>query len=261
MPHERETEAALDVARRAGELALDYFAGSTPEEEKPDLSPVTEADRACERLIARLLTERFPDDGILGEEGAAAPSRSGRRWIVDPIDGTRDFVRRTPFWAVLIALEERGRVVAGVIHLPALGETVHAAAGAGCYLNGSRVRASAIARLDKAVVMISGFRDLWQHADAAQVRAITESCWTVRAYSGCYDLTLLARGKADVWLSGSGNAWDHAPARIIALESGAEYFNFDGGTRIDAGNCIICAPGLEAEVRSILGVPAGREHR
>ena len=261
MPHELEMDAALDVARRAGELALEYFERGAREEEKADLSPVTEADRACEKLIARLLAERFPDDGLVGEEGAAAPSRSGRRWIIDPIDGTRDFVRRTQFWAVLVALEERGSIVAGVIHVPVLRETVHAAAGAGCYFNGTRVRASSIGRLDKAVVMISGFRDLWQHADDSKIRNITRSAWTVRAYGGCYDLTLLARGKADVWLSGSGNEWDYAPARIIALESGAEYFNFDGGTRIDAGNCIICAPALAAEVRSMLGVPAVRERR
>src|SRR5262249_3864291 len=98
---DREMDVALHTARRAGEIALRYFDRETTEErEKADLSPVTIADTECEKLITGLLSEEFPDDGIVGEEGAFRNSTSGRRWIIDPIDGTRDFVRRTPFWAV-----------------------------------------------------------------------------------------------------------------------------------------------------------------
>ena len=255
MPYDREIDSALEITRRAGELALHHFARDTPEEEKEDLSPVTAADRECEALIARLLTERFPDDGIMGEEGARAPSRSGRRWLVDPIDGTRDFVRRNPYWAGMIALEEAGRVVLGVIYFPALGELVHAVEGAGCFHNGTRVRASAITRLDKAVLLVSGFKPAWNQFDHARIRALIESCWTVRAYGGCYDIAMMARGKADVWLSGSGMVWDYAPARIIAPEAGARFFTADGSDRIDRNNCVISAPGLEADVRRVLAIP------
>jgi fructose-1,6-bisphosphatase/inositol monophosphatase family enzyme len=144
--------------------------------------------------------------------------------------------------------------VVGVIHLPALGETTHAAAGAGCFHDGVRARASEITRLDKAVLMVSGFKYAWSRFPPDAVRLLTERCWTVRAFSGCYDVTMLARGKADIWLSGSGMEWDYAPARVIADECGARFFTADGTGRIDRDNCVICAPGLEAELRRILRV-------
>src|SRR6202047_1449221 len=121
-----ELEVAVQAARQAAELAQRYQPGIVAEQ-KPDNSPVTEADRECERLISRMLKDAFPNDGLLGEEGAHAESRSGRRWIVDPIDGTRDYVRGNPLWAVLIALEENGEVQAGVAHLPVFGDTLWAA--------------------------------------------------------------------------------------------------------------------------------------
>jgi len=116
------------------------------------------------------------------------------------------------------------------------------------------VRASAITRLEKAVLTISGFKAAWQQYAAEAVRALTESCWTVRAYSGCYDVTMIARGKADIWLSGSGAVWDYAPARVIAAEAGASFFTRDGSDRIDANHCVITAPGLATEVRRVLGM-------
>jgi len=105
MPWEREIEGCRNVARRAGELALAYAARGVTPEDKADNSPVTAADRECERLIVRELRAAFPDDGFVGEEGASDAGSSGRRWIVDPIDGTRDFVRGLPTWSNLIGLE------------------------------------------------------------------------------------------------------------------------------------------------------------
>lgn len=255
MAYERELDTALEISRRAGDMALRYFATDTGEEEKEDLSPVTIADRECESLIGRLLEERFPSDGIVGEEGTRKPSQSGNRWIIDPIDGTRDFVRKTPFWAIQIALERGGQIVLGIIYLPQIQDMFYAALGMGCYWNDLRTRSSNITRVDKAILMISGFKSVWEKFPPEQVRYLTEQCWTVRAYSGCYDVTMIARGKADIWLSGSGMEWDYAPAWIIARESGARFFTIDGDNRIDANNCIICAPGLEAELRQILKIP------
>src|SRR5258706_8979360 len=119
----REIETARRAAERAVALALRHQTAGVQVEIKPDDSPVTIADRECEKLIAGLLDTAFPEDGILGEEGSRKESRSGRRWIIDPIDGTRDFVRGNPLWSVLIGLEEGSEVVAGVVHLPVLGHT------------------------------------------------------------------------------------------------------------------------------------------
>ena len=254
MLYERELDVALHAVRRAREVALKYFAQDVPVEEKPDRTPVTIADRECEDVIRRLLAESFPDDAILGEEGTSKASSSGRRWLIDPIDGTRDFVRRTPFWSIQLALEVDHRVVVGVIHLPCLGETMQATLGGGCYWNGTRTKVSAVSRLDKAVVTLSGFPAIWKSWPAVAIRYMTENCWTVRGYSACYDVVMVARGKVDAWLSGGGREWDYAPGRIIAQECGARFLNRDGGDRIDARHCLICAPGLETELREILGI-------
>src|SRR5262249_23516383 len=114
----REVEIAKRAAQDAAKLALKHQAAGVRAEAKADESPVNIADRECERLIARMLEEAFPDDGLMGEEGAHKESRSGRRWIIDPIDGTRDFVRGNILWSVLIGLEQDGEVKAGVVHLP-----------------------------------------------------------------------------------------------------------------------------------------------
>src|SRR6266849_833299 len=141
----RELDLAGVVAQQAGGIALRYWNTGLTAEAKSDASPVTIADRECEQAIAHALEQAFPEDGLLGEEGAAKNSRSGRRWIIDPIDGTRDFVRGNRAWAVLIGLEEAGEVVAGVSYLPAMDEMFLAARGEGAFLNGERIRPSDIA--------------------------------------------------------------------------------------------------------------------
>jgi histidinol-phosphatase len=255
MTYELDIEKSLKIAREAGGLALHYFGQSTPAEEKTDASPVTIADKECEKLITARLQEYFPEDGILGEEGSLIRSRSGRRWLIDPIDGTRDFVRRNAFWSVQLALQIEGRIVLGVIYSPCTNEMLHAADGTGCFWNDTRVHASGISRLDKSILMVSGFKSAWTTWPAESVRALTENCWTVRCYGGCYDVIMLARGKADIWLSGSGMEWDYAPVQVIARECGAVYLTKDGDDRIDTKNCVVFASGLEREIRELLQIP------
>jgi histidinol-phosphatase len=254
MAYERETEEAIKIVRNAGELALTLFNQATPAEEKQDASPVTQADRECEKLISRSLLENYPADGILGEEGTSIPAKSGRRWIIDPIDGTRDFVRRNPYWSVQLALEVEGQVVLGIIYCPIMREMLYAASGQGCHWNDSRVSASGISSVDKAILMVSGFKAAWDSWPAEAVRRLTKDCWTVRCYGGCYDVIMLARGKADIWLSGRGMEWDYAPVQVIAKECGARFLTREGDNRIDAKHCVVFAPGIEHELREILGI-------
>jgi fructose-1,6-bisphosphatase/inositol monophosphatase family enzyme len=256
MTYHRELERALEIAQKAGDLALSYFSRATVTEEKDDFSPVTVADRECEQLISRLLCESYADDGIVGEEGAFRASRSGRRWFIDPIDGTRDFVRRNPFWAIQLALQDENRMVLGLINFPSLNQVLYAEEGSGCFWNGVRTSASDISRLDKAILMVSGFKSAWESWTPESVRFLTEQCWTVRCYGGCYDVAMLARGKADIWLSGSGMEWDYAPVQIIAKECGASFLTKEGNNRIDARHCVVCVPGIEGEIRRILKIPS-----
>src|SRR5689334_17128025 len=140
MTFQREIEAAKLLAQEAGAMALDYQRRGVRAELKSDESPVTAADRACEKLIVDGLEREFPEDGVLGEEGANREGRNGRRWIIDPIDGTRDFVRGIPLWAVLIALEQDGEIVAGAAHSPKQGLLLWAGRGEGAWANETPLR-------------------------------------------------------------------------------------------------------------------------
>src|ERR1700686_4059227 len=147
MKYERELEFGRRIATVAGENAIHIRARGICVETKSDASPVTIADKENERLIREAIEREFPEDGILGEEGSSKAGSSGRRWIIDPIDGTRDFVRGNRFWCVLVALEEAGESLAGVAHFPMLNETYWATRGSGSYLNHERLRVSAIASI------------------------------------------------------------------------------------------------------------------
>ena len=260
--HERVRDAVVQESER---VAIEELAQVTDDESEGDT--IYAIDRISEELIVELFENEVANKRplVLIAEGISGgrvtlprgSSESDAAWqiVVDPIDGTRDFVRRTPFWSVLMALEAGGEIVLGIMYFPCLKETLHASLGSGCFHNGTRVTASKINRIDKAILMISGFKSAWEAWTPETVQLLTQQCWTVRAYCGCYDIAMLARGKADIWLSGSGMEWDYAPARIVARECGAAFLTRDGGDRIDAGHCLICVPGLEQELRRTLKIP------
>jgi len=249
---QKELDAGRSIARQAGEIALRYYRTGLTFEAKSDDSPVTRADRECEQFIARELERAFPDDGLLGEEGALKPSRSGRRWIIDPIDGTRDFVRGNPAWANLIGLEADGEVVAGFANMPALGELFTASRGGGAFVNGQRIRASSIDSVAEAVLCFDSFSSAARQPFASHLLAWMELFWGVRCMGGCMDALMVARGQAEIWIETGGKPWDFAPLKIIAEEAGARFFDFEGRATIYGGNCVICAPGLEETVRQFL---------
>src|ERR1700760_1941851 len=146
MAYQNELTIGSAIARRAGDLALEIREGNIGIEVKSDASPVTIADRQCERLIVEELQKAFPDDGLLGEEGAVRESSNGRKWIIDPIDGTRDFIRGTRAWSVLIGFEDHGQIVAGFAYFPSTGEMFSAAKGEGAFWDGRRIHASNITK-------------------------------------------------------------------------------------------------------------------
>lgn len=247
----RELEVASEAAKSAAVLALRYQPNIVAET-KPDKSPVTQADRECERMIAAILSDAFPDDGILGEEGARAETRSGRRWIIDPIDGTRDYVRGNPLWANLIALEADGDVVAGVVNQPVLGKLYTASRAGGAFRDGARIQASAKTLVDESVLCLNGYDKVAKTPFRDRLLDWMARFWAVRGLGGAADAMMVASGQAEVWMEPSASPWDFAPLKIILEEAGARYLNIDGGSTIYAGNGIGCAPGLEEEVRRFL---------
>ena len=247
----RELQVATDAAKQAARLALDWQP-KIAAEIKPDKSPVTQADRDCERMIATMFRDAFPDDGILGEEGAAAESKSGRRWIIDPIDGTRDYVRGNPLWANLIALEAHGEIVVGVVHLPILGNIYSAIRGGGAYCNGSRIRASTKTSIEESVLCLNGYDKLRHTPYRDRLLDWMERFWAVRGMGGAADAMMVASGQAEVWIEPIASPWDFAPLKVILEEAGACYLNADGGSSIYAGNGLGCAPGLVPEIQGFL---------
>ncbi len=252
MRYERELDVALAAARRAGELALRYQTNGLRQEQKADLSPVTIADRESEALLSRSLIEAFPADGLLGEEGANKVSGSGRRWIIDPIDGTRDFLRGFTSWAVLIALEKEKDIELGVCHFPAQNKTYYAVRGEGAWQDGTRLRTSNITEPSKALLCLNGFRDILAYPFAPALMDWIKQFWAVRSFGGCQDAVYVASGQAEAWVEPYGQAWDYASLKVINEEAGAVFFTFQGGNDIYGGNCAVCVPALESELRRFL---------
>lgn len=249
---EKELEVCRSAALRAGEIALRYREHGITYDSKFDASPVTAADRECEQVIALALEEAFPDDGLLGEEGAVKASRSGRRWIIDPIDGTRDYVRGVPVWATLIGLEQDGEVVAGVAHFAGRGETYFASRGSGAFCNDIRIHISNISKAAEASLCLTGINFFPKYSFSTELLNWTERFWSVRCYGGCLDAMMVARGEAEIWIEGTVQPWDLAAPKIITEQAGARFFDFTGKSTICGGNSVACVPALADEVLRFL---------
>ena len=257
--YEKELQTGREIARHAGAVALEYRIRGIGYESKSDESPVTVADRECEKLIVARLTEAFPEDGLLGEEGAMKESTNGRRWIIDPIDGTRDFIRGTRAWSVLIGLEEHDRIVAGFAYFPSFDEMFYAAKDQGAWwitaagAEPVQIHISEIDKLANALVCVNGLSFINKQPFANDLLEWMEGTWGVRSMGGCLDAMLVASGRADLWIEAKAQPWDLAPLKIIAEEAGAVTFDFAGANTIYGGNFAIVAPPLEQELRRFLG--------
>lgn len=229
---------AVELARAAGEITLKYFRAALTPERKADGSFVTQADREAEAFIRARLAEKFPADAVLGEEEGAREGTSGRRWIIDPLDGTYSFVHGVPLYGVLVGLEIADESCLGVVNLPALDEIVYAARGAGCFWNDARARVSSTARLEDALLLATDFGTCERYgfgraAEALQLRAAARRTW-----GDCYGHILVATGRADVMLDPVMNVWDCAPLLPILEEAGGTFTDWRGQPTIHGGNAI-----------------------
>jgi histidinol-phosphatase len=253
MTFERERALAEEMAQEAGRLALEFQSRGVTAEEKEDESPVTPADRAAEKLIVEGLAQEFPDDGILGEEGASKPSTNGRKWIIDPIDGTRDFVRGIPLWAVLVGFEYDGEVVAGAAFSPGQQMLLSAAKSLGATANGKPIHVSQKSEPSQSVLSFNGFnKEGVSLFSPAHLLRWVGSFWGVRSLGGAVDGMLVAQGKADVWIEPSAKPWDFAPLKIIIEEAGGRFATFSGENSIYGGNAYACTPALEPYIQELL---------
>jgi histidinol-phosphatase len=218
---------AVEVAWRAGRATLPWYQTGVAAELKADASPVTAADRAAEHAARSLIEARFPADAILGEEEGETRAGAERRWIIDPIDGTRAFLRGVPFFGVLLALELDDGAALGVMYFPALDETVCAARGLGCWWNGRRAHVSATARVEEALVLTTdpNIRDPARAAGWDRLRA---QAGVARTWGDCYGYALVATGRAEAMLDPVLSIWDVAALAPIIEEAGGTFTSWDG---------------------------------
>jgi histidinol-phosphatase len=221
---------AVDVVAAAGQVTLRWFeAADLAVETKADGTPVTAADRAAERLVRERIADRFPDDGVLGEEEPEVLGRSGRRWIVDPIDGTKAFTRGVPLYSTLLALYDGNGPALGVIGLPALGQAVYAGRGLGCWSGGQPARVSETSTLDGAYLTTSGYSHWSDDALLGVKRAGCE----LRTWGDGYGYALVATGRVDAMVDPAVDLYDVAAMPVILSEAGGRFTSVDG--REDAG--------------------------
>jgi len=224
-----DLELALRLADAADALSLPRFRSGLAIETKPDLTPVTEADRTVESELRRVLAEERPDDAILGEEEGAAGG-SARRWLVDPIDGTRNYSRGIPVWATLIALESEGVVQLGVVSAPSLARRWWAERGAGAFANGEELHVSSVDTIENSVLSF---------ALESEVPAIARRAWHARGFGDFWSYMLIAEGSVDGALDGPGvKEWDLAATQVIVEEAGGRFSDFSGEPRIDSGSAV-----------------------
>jgi histidinol phosphatase-like enzyme (inositol monophosphatase family) len=233
-------EEAVALLRHAGAITLRWFrAEDQGLEWKADGTPVTAADKAAERFLREQLAARHPGDGVLGEEEAPTEGTSGRRWILDPVDGTKAFSRGVPTYSNLLALEDEHGLAIGVINLPGLGETVFAGRGLGCWSltpAGERVLARVSDRTELAgsVVTTSGY-DAWS---AAALVAVHGTGASLRTWGDGWGYALVATGRVEAMVDPVAAPYDLAPAPVILAEAGGRFTDLTGAERIDGGHGI-----------------------
>jgi histidinol phosphatase-like enzyme (inositol monophosphatase family) len=245
-------ELALDAVWRAGKVTLSHFQTGVRVEKKEDESPVTIADREAEKTMRSVIEARFPNDGIVGEEFGEERPSAPRRWILDPIDGTKSFIHGVPLYGVLLAVEEAGEVRVGVAHFPALQETIWAAKGLGCHLNGRRVRVSDVRRLDEALVLTSDAEDIERSEKAEGWNRLRKAARLVRTWGDAYGYALVASGRAEVMLDARFSLWDAAAVRPIIEEAGGVFSDWQGNVTHQNGSGVATNAALADAVRQLL---------
>ena len=219
-------EFALDVIWQAGHVTLGYFQTGVKAERKADNTPLTIADQLAEQKMRELISARFPDHGIVGEEYGRQQSDSPYTWVLDPIDGTKSFVCGVPIYANLLALLDGEQALIGVMNFPALNETVYAVRGGGCYWNGRRCHVSPTNQLGNAVLLTSGLNYFGSKQLAWE--KLLQATYIQRTWGDAYGYALVATGRADVMVDPSMALWDAAPLQVILEEAGGTFTDWQG---------------------------------
>lgn len=222
--------AAIEAAKAAEEVILNYFGKTIETHTKADLSPVTIADQEAEEIIKSVIRKRFPDHTFYGEEGEKADltSHRGYTWVIDPIDGTKSFMRGNQLFATEIALLKDGEVVLGVSNAPVMGELVYAEKGEGCFFNGERVMVKPTEDIAAGYASFGALKYFEKHGSMASLVKLSETVKWARGIGDFWSYHLLAQGKLDIMLEADTKLWDIAALKIIVEEAGGMFTQLDG---------------------------------
>ena len=250
-------DQALSFMKPAKSEVLKWFRGQYEIDLKSDSSPVTIADRNAEEILRKNITKHFPEHGIIGEEFGNHNANAEWVWTIDPVDGTRSFIRGLPLFASMIALLHKGEPVLGVIELPALGETAWAVKGKGAFLNGKPLKVSRQKKLKGAFIAVADWYCFKQQKHISLFNALNKEAGIVRTYPDAFGHLMAICGTAEVMVDPLAKIWDYAPCKVLAQEAGGKFANFTGNrASIEEGTAIVGNTSIVKEVRKILSKKA-----
>ena len=242
-------QAVHEVATRAGARALSHWRRGIAVEWKADGSPVTRADREGETVAREWIAARFPADAILGEEFGHTPGTSGRRWLIDPVDGTKTFVRGVPLWGTLVAVLEGDTVLAGAAAFPAVNESLSAATGQGCWHDGVRAAVSTVARLEDATLLTSDMGAPVPVERQRVIERLAQRAAVARTWGDCYGYLLVATGRAEAMLDVRMGDWDSAALLPLIQEAGGVFTSWEGKATGVGGSAVATNAALAETIR------------
>lgn len=252
-PASAHLRTALAAARQAAEISRSYYAGNFTVTTKADLTPVTQADLECEQAIRGIILAEFPDHGFYGEETGRTRADADYLWLVDPIDGTKSFVRQYPFFSTQIALMHGGDIVLGVSSGTMMDELAWAEKGRGAWLNGKPLEVSSIDDPDRAAVSVGNLKSLAGSDGWASLGGIVERADRIRGYGDFYHYHLLAAGKIEAVIESDVNVLDIAALSIIVTEAGGVFTDLNGGpVDLETRSVLASNPSLHATYLELL---------
>ncbi len=244
---------ALAAAQRAAKISREYYSGNFTVTTKEDMTPVTQADVECEEAIRETILERFPGHGFYGEETGQTRVDSEYLWLVDPIDGTKGFVRQYPFFSTQIALMHEGEIIVGVSSGTMMDELAWAEKGQGAFLNGDRLSISTIDDPDRAAVSVGNLKSLAGSSGWQALGGIVERADRIRGYGDFYHYHLLAAGKIEAVIESDVNILDIAALSIIVREAGGVFTDLNGEPpRLETRSVLAANPSLHARYLELL---------
>lgn len=245
-------KTAIEAAKLAGNHANKYFKNIPKVTYKADNSPVTKADLEAEKIIRKIITKKFPDHGIIGEELESVNPKAQYQWVIDPIDGTKDFVRGIPTWATLLAVLKDNKPIIGIAYFPYKDEIFVAEKNKGTFFNDKRIKVSSVDRIENAYCSHTSMRHFKTKGKLKGLVELSQVVQTQRAYGWSYATSLLIQGKLDIVIAPTGNIWDFAAPSILTEEAGGIFSDFNGKISLTSDNAVITNGLLHSKVLNIL---------